>query len=44
LVVSVAGFYAIFIKGETDQLAILPYYFLFLSNFLAVEEIGFLIP
>ncbi len=42
LVVSVAAFYAIVIKGYTDQLAILPYYFLFLSNFLAVEDIGFL--
>lgn len=41
LVVSVAAFYAIVIKGY-DQLAILPYYYLFLSNFLSVEDIGFL--
>jgi peptidoglycan/LPS O-acetylase OafA/YrhL len=42
LVVSVAAFYAIVINGYTDQLAILPYYYLFLSNFLVGEEIGFL--
>lgn len=44
LVVSVAGFYAIVIKGRTEDLAILPYYYLFLSNFLKVEDIGFLAP
>lgn len=44
LVVSVAGFYAIVLKGQTEQLAILPYYYLFLSNFLTVPDIGFLDP
>ena len=44
LVVGIAAFYAIVIKGQTDQLVLLPYYFLFLSNFLAVEHIGFLDP
>lgn len=42
LVVSIAAFYAIVIRGHTDQLAILPYYYLFLSNFLVSEDIGFL--
>ncbi len=42
LVVSIAAFHAIVIKGHTEQLAILPYYFLFLSNFLVGEDIGFL--
>lgn len=42
LVVSVAAFYAIVISGKTGQLAILPYYYLFLSNFLVGEDIGFL--
>ncbi|MBE0414738.1 acyltransferase [Yoonia sp.] len=41
LVVSIAAFYALVIKGY-DQLAILPYYYLFLSNFLVGEDIGFL--
>lgn len=44
LVVSLAGFYAIVVKGQTEQLAILPYYYLFLSNFLTVKDIGFLDP
>lgn len=44
LVVSIAAFYAIVIKGRTEDLEILPYYFLFLSNFLKVEDIGFLSP
>ncbi|WP_371060677.1 acyltransferase family protein [Rhodosalinus sp. 5P4] len=44
LVVSLAAFYAIVIKNHTEQLQILPYYYLFLSNFLAVEDIGFLAP
>jgi peptidoglycan/LPS O-acetylase OafA/YrhL len=44
LVVSIAGFYAIVLKGQTAQLAILPYYYLFLSNFLTVPDIGFLAP
>lgn len=44
LVVSVAAVYAIIIKGRTEDLEILPYYFLFLSNFLKVEDIGFLSP
>lgn len=44
LVVSVAAVYAIVIKGQTQELAILPYYYLFLSNFLIVEDIGFLAP
>jgi len=42
LVVTVAAFYAIVIQGNTDQLGILPYYYLFLSNFLVGEDIGFL--
>jgi peptidoglycan/LPS O-acetylase OafA/YrhL len=44
LVVSLAAIYAIGVKGQTDQLAILPYYYLFLSNFLIVDHIGFLDP
>ena len=42
LVVSFAAVYAIIVKGYTDQLEILPYYYLFLSNFLRGEDIGFL--
>jgi len=42
LVVSFAAFYAIIVKGYTDQLEILPYYYLFLSNFLVGQDIGFL--
>jgi len=44
LVISIAAFYAIVLKGRTQDLEILPYYFLFLSYFLKVEDIGFLAP
>jgi len=43
-VVSLAAFYAIGVKGYTEQIEILPYYYLFLSNFLTTEDIGFLSP
>jgi peptidoglycan/LPS O-acetylase OafA/YrhL len=43
-VVSLAAAYAILVNGRTDQIAILPYYYLFLSNFLVPEDIGFLAP
>ncbi|TCP39567.1 acyltransferase family protein [Rhodovulum marinum] len=43
-VISLAAFYAIGIKGYTEQIEILPYYYLFLSNFLSAEHIGFLAP
>lgn len=41
-VVTVAGLWSIAGKGETGFLSILPAYYLFLSNFLAVEDIPFL--
>lgn len=44
LVVSLAGFNAIVLNGHTEDAALLPYYYLFLSNYLAVEHIGFLDP
>lgn len=44
LVVTVAGVYAIGVKGRGEDLALLPYYYLFLSNFLTVPDIGFLSP
>lgn len=44
LVVTIAAAFAIGIEGRTDQLGILPYYYLFLSNFLVGEDIGFLDP
>lgn len=44
LVVIVAAAYEILVRGETFALNLLPYYFLFLSNFIAVEHIGFLDP
>lgn len=44
LVVTVAAFNDIILNGETDKLAILPYYYLFLANFIAVEDITFLDP
>lgn len=43
-VVSVATLYAIVLKGQEEKLGILPYYYLFLSNFLNTEHIGFLDP
>lgn len=43
-VVSLAAAYAILVNGRTDQIEILPYYYLFLSNFLVPEDIGFLAP
>lgn len=44
LVVSVAALYAIVLKGQTAQAALLPYYYLFLSNFLTVPHIAMLDP
>lgn len=44
LVVSLAGFNEIVLNGETASLEKLPYYYLFLTNFLAVEDITFLDP
>ncbi|KPP83946.1 MAG: putative acyltransferase [Rhodobacteraceae bacterium HLUCCA08] len=43
-VVTVAAIWSIGIKGETGYLSILPAYYLFLSNFLAVKDIPFLSP
>lgn len=37
LVVSTLGFYYIGIEGQTEYLGILPFYYLFLSNFLASD-------
>ncbi|MEM8730032.1 MAG: acyltransferase [Pseudomonadota bacterium] len=44
LVVTVAAIYSIGIKGRTEDLEILPYYYLFLSNFIDGREITFLGP
>lgn len=44
LVVTIAAAYSIGVKGRTEDLAILPWYYLFFSNFLVVEHIGFLSP
>lgn len=44
LVVGVAVFYDIAIKGNSENLALLPYYALFLSNFIPGTDIGFLAP
>ena len=44
LVVTVAAAYDIVLRGNTDNLALLPYYYLFLSNFIAGTDIGFLAP
>lgn len=44
LVVSVAAFYDIVLKGQSGQVALLPYYYLFLSNFLTVPHIAMLDP
>lgn len=43
-VVTIAAAYEILIRGETFGLNILPFYYLFLSNFIAVKDIGFLSP
>lgn len=37
LVVTAAGVYYVGVKGETEYLDILPYYYLFLSNFLSTD-------
>lgn len=42
-VVSLAAFYAIVVKGRTGDLELLPYYYLFLSNFLS-DHIPLLTP
>lgn len=44
LVVTLAGFNEIVLNGETGSLEKLPYYYFFLANFLAVEDITFLSP
>lgn len=44
LVVTVAALYDIVLKGNSDNIALLPYYYLFLSNFIAGTDIGFLAP
>lgn len=44
LVVSVAAFNDIVLNGERDKLEILPYYYLFLANFIRGEDITFLAP
>ena len=44
LVDGLATVYAVVLRGETEALGLVPYYLLFLSNFLAVEDIGFLSP
>lgn len=44
LVVTLAAFNEIVLKGEAQSLEILPYYYLFLANFLYVEHINFLDP
>jgi peptidoglycan/LPS O-acetylase OafA/YrhL len=44
LVVTVAGFNAVVLNGQTEQAALLPYYYLFLTNYLTGEGIGFLDP
>ncbi|WP_420862176.1 acyltransferase family protein [Algirhabdus cladophorae] len=44
LVVSAAGFNEIVLDGEWYELAYLPYYYLFLSNFLIPEHIRLLAP
>ncbi len=44
LVVSLAAFNDIVLNGEREKLDILPYYYLFLANFLIPEHITFLHP
>ncbi len=44
LVITAAAFKDIVLDGEWDKLDILPYYYLFLANFIAVEHIAFLDP
>lgn len=44
LVVAVAVFYDVVIKGNTQSLSLLPYYLTFLSNYLNVPDIPFLAP
>lgn len=44
LVVSLAGFNDVVLNGHAEKASLLPVYYLFLSNFLAVEGIGFLDP
>jgi peptidoglycan/LPS O-acetylase OafA/YrhL len=43
LLVSVLGFYFIVIKGQTELLELLPFYYLFLSNYL-IDDIPLLAP
>ncbi|WP_299784515.1 acyltransferase [uncultured Roseobacter sp.] len=44
LVITLAGFNDIVLNGETEKAAILPYYYLFMANFIIPEHIGFLHP
>jgi peptidoglycan/LPS O-acetylase OafA/YrhL len=41
-VITIAALYAFVVQGRWDQVSILPYYYLFLSNFLDVTDIPFL--
>lgn len=44
LVVSVAGFNDVVLNGEAEKAALLPYYYLFLTNYLMADGITFLTP
>ena len=44
LVVTAAAFNDIILNGERDKIEILPYYYLFLANFIRGEDITFLAP